>query len=88
MAPRCWSKRAISTFRERAPQLGSLPGTYLVPTALHESNPLVKHHPEWLQRLPNGEFAVHFANWGGKTYFMEIDRPEVKDFMRKFITAH
>lgn len=67
---------------DRIRQAGCLPGMYLVPTAMHESNPLVKKHPEWLQRMPNGEFAVHFANWGGKTYFLEMDHPEVKEFMR------
>lgn len=68
---------------ERIRKMGSTPGTYLVPTAIHETHPIVKEHPEWLQHLPSGELAVHFANWGGKTYFLEIDRPEAKDFMRK-----
>ena len=73
------------TLPERIRQTGALPGTYLIPTAVHESNPLVKEHPEWFQRLPNGEFAVHFANWGEKTYFLELDRPEVKAFMRAMV---
>ena len=64
---------------------GSTPGLWLAPTAVHESHPIVRDHPDWLEHLPNGEFAVYFSNWGGKTYFLEIDRPEAKDFMRDIL---
>ncbi len=61
---------------------GSLPGTYVAPTAVHETNTMAREHPEWLQRLPDGRFAVSFSNWGGKTYFVEPDRPEIYAFLR------
>ena len=65
---------------------GSLPGSYLVPTAVHENAELLRQHPDWAQRLASGEPAVHFANWGGKTYFLEPDRPEVKRYMSSLFT--
>jgi hypothetical protein len=66
---------------------GSIPGLWLAPTAVHESHPIVRDHPDWLEHLPNGEFAVYFSNWGGKTYFLEIDRPEAKDFVRDILKS-
>ena len=64
---------------------GAIPGTYVAPTAVHASNRMAREHPEWLQRLPDGRFAVSFSNWGGKTHFVEPDRPEVHAFVRNIL---
>ena len=63
---------------------GSIPGTYIAPTTIHESHPLVKSQPQMLQHLPDGTLPISFANWGGNTYYVEPDHPLAKDFMRKF----
>lgn len=63
---------------------GSIPGTYLAPTTIHESHPLVKAQPQMLQRLPDGSMPISFANWGGNTYYVEPDHPLSRDFMRRF----
>ena len=60
---------------------GSTPGLWLAPTTVHESHPIVKEHPDWLQRLPNGKPAICFGNWG-PTYYLEPDHPEVRKFIR------
>lgn len=43
---------------------GSIPGLWLAPTKVFHRHPIVKEHPEWLQRLPDGRPAVSFSNWG------------------------
>jgi hypothetical protein len=71
----------------RISRTGSIPGLWLAPMAIHESHPIARGHPEWLQQLPNGEFAVYFSNWEGKTYFLEVDRPEARAFMRDIVKS-
>ena len=78
---------------------GSVPGLWLAPTTILEDHPLAHQHPDWLQRLPNGQPAIHFANWGWtvdstwkhgnpgkKTYYLETDRPEVKRWIGDIFT--
>ena len=69
---------------------GFLPGIWVAPTAIHQSHPIVKQHPEWLQRNARGDFCITFHNWrkfngetNGNTYFLEPDHPEARAFIRK-----
>ena len=69
---------------------GFIPGIWVAPTAIHESHPIVKDHPEWLQRNAKGELCIVFRNWANfngmtqaKTYFLEPDHPEARKFIRK-----
>ena len=69
---------------------GFIPGIWVAPTAIHETHPIVKAHPDWLQRNAKGEFCITFHNWktfngsqNGKTYFLEPDHPEARKFIRK-----
>ena len=48
---------------EKIKKSGSMAGFYLVPTAIHETHPIVKEHPDWLQRLKDGSPAISFSNW-------------------------
>ena len=64
---------------------GFIPGIWLGPTLIHETNSIVREHPEWLQRLPDGEFAMWFSNWG-RTYFLEPDHPESQKFMHDLLS--
>jgi len=43
---------------------GSIPSLWLAPLTVQDTNPIVREHPEWFQRLPDGRFAVTFMNWG------------------------
>ena len=63
---------------------GSIPGTYLVPTCASKESALNADHPDWIQRLPDGEPAILWPTTGGM-YALEIDRPEVAEFMRRTV---
>ncbi len=87
VAPGDWSpnekfKEAWPTLARRIQATGSVPGLWIAPTAVHETNAIVKEHPDWVQRLPDGEPAISFGNWGGRTYFLDVDHPEVRDYIR------
>jgi hypothetical protein len=84
-----------STLPEKIRQTGSLPGLWIAPTAIYAKHDIVRKHPDWLQRMPDGRFAVSFSNWGycsdpnwkwgpggTQTYFLEIDRPEARQAIR------
>jgi hypothetical protein len=67
---------------------GFIPGIWIAPTAIHASHPIVRQHPEWLQRNAKGEFCITFHNWkdfngitDGKTYFLEPDHPQARQFI-------
>jgi hypothetical protein len=84
------NKRFASIWKdlpEMMKKSGSIPGIWLAPHAALDTSSLFKKHPDWFQRVP-GESrpAVSFSNWkycgGDQTYFLEYDRPEVKDFVR------
>jgi hypothetical protein len=69
---------------------GFIPGIWVAPTAILETHPIVKEHPEWLQRDATGKPCIVFHNWksfGGmqnaKTYFLEPDHPQAREFIRK-----
>ena len=69
---------------------GFIPGIWVAPTAIIESHPIIKEHPEWLQRNAKGEFCIVFHNWANfngmthaKTYFLEPDHPEARKFILK-----
>lgn len=78
---------------------GSIPGLYLTPLTVLETNPIVKEHPEWFQRLPDGRFAVTLMNWGwcdnpswkfpergGRlAYNLDPDHPGAREFIRAFL---
>lgn len=72
---------------KRISDTGSIPGLWLAPFAIHHEHPIVTEHPEWLQRLPNGEFAVSFSNWD-KTYIMEVDHPGAREFIKNILKEH
>lgn len=67
---------------------GFIPGIWIAPTAIHETHPVVREHPEWLQRDAAGNPCIVFHNWkhfngrtDGKTYFLEPDHPGARAFM-------
>jgi hypothetical protein len=67
---------------------GFIPGIWVAPTAIQATHPIVKEHPEWLQRDATGAFCVRFHNWrsfqgmtGVETYFLEPDHPGARKFI-------
>lgn len=59
---------------------GFIPGIWIAPTAIHSGHPIVKEHPDWLQRDAKGGFCIRFHNWG-ETYFLEPDHPGARKFI-------
>lgn len=72
---------------------GQIPGIWLAPTMISLDHPLVKEHPEIVQRLPDGTSAIRFSNWDwcaistGKrsTGALELDHPLAKQFIRELL---
>lgn len=67
---------------------GFIPGLWIAPTAIHASHPIVREHPEWLQRDADGKPCIRFRNWrsfngetNADTYFLEPDHPGARQFM-------
>ncbi len=65
-------------------------GIWIAPTAIQATHPIVKEHPEWLQRDAKGEFCIRFRNWrkfegqtDAGTYFLEPDHPGAREFILK-----
>jgi hypothetical protein len=78
---------------------GSVPGLWLAPHAVFHRHPLCAEHPDWLQRLPSGEPAVNFSNWGWcargdlkwgdtsePTYFLDPDHTGAQQFMHDVVS--
>ena len=84
---------------ERISASGSIPTLWLAPLSVLETNPMVKEHPEWFQRLPDGRFPLPMMNWGWcdnpswrfgapgghLAYNLEIDHPEARSFVRRLL---
>lgn len=86
--PGDWSGRdawraELSKFPAEIRARGFIPGIWVAPTAIHERHPIVRDHPDWLQRDASGNFCIAFPNWGGKTYFLEPDHPEAREFIHE-----
>lgn len=91
--PGDWSGRGewkgeLDKFPEEINQAGFIPGIWIAPTAIHASHPIIKEHPDWLQRDASGAFCIRFHNWrsfngmtNAETYFLEPDHPEARKFI-------
>jgi hypothetical protein len=79
---------------------GSVPGLWLAPHAVFHRHPVVAEHPDWVQRLPSGEPAVSFSNWGWcsrpdwkwgeghePTYYLDPDHPRARTFMHDIVSG-
>ena len=78
---------------------GSIPVLWLAPLSVLETNPIVKDHPDWFQRLPDGRFAFVAMNWGwcdnpswkfgergGRlTHNLDADHPGAREFIRALL---
>jgi hypothetical protein len=81
-------KTELDQFPKEIAAAGFIPGLWIAPTAIHASHPIVKEHPEWLQRDATGAFCVRFHNWrkfngctNAETYFLEPDHPGARQFI-------
>jgi hypothetical protein len=94
VSPGDWSGRGewkseLLKIRQEISAKGFIPGIWVAPTAIHATHPIVRNHPNWLQRDATGAPCIRFHNWRSfngsskaETYFLEPDHPAA----RKFIT--
>ncbi|KAI8144171.1 glycoside hydrolase superfamily [Fennellomyces sp. T-0311] len=62
-------------------QAGYIPGLWLAPYAVGFTSKIVKEHPDWLIKNPDGSLLVAGPNWGG-FYALDMYHPEARDYLR------
>ena len=89
-------KKELPKMPEEMRAAGFIPGIWVAPTAIHSGHPIVKEHPEWLQRDAEGKPCIRFHNWGSfgpegskdkETYFLDPDHPEARAFITSILQA-
>ncbi|KAI8389354.1 glycoside hydrolase superfamily [Blakeslea trispora] len=72
----------MASLANKIKQQGYLPGLWLAPFAVGFKSRIVKEHPDWLLRHPNGSPVIAGPNWGG-FYAMDIYHPEVEQYLQQ-----
>ncbi|KAI7882095.1 glycoside hydrolase superfamily [Mucor mucedo] len=73
--------RGMQALAEEIKQQDYIPGIWLAPYAVGFKSKIVKEHPDWLLKHPDGRFVVAGPNWGG-FYAMDIYHPEVRIYLQ------
>ena len=69
----------LRAFTDEIHSRGYKAGLWLAPFGAQESSDLVKNHPDWLLK-PGGKPWAAGVNWG-PFYAVDIDKPEVADYL-------
>lgn len=75
----------LTPFVADANSLGARPGIWIAPLAVHESSPLFKEHPEWMQKNAEGKFTSEVNNWGPVAHWMDPTHPGAQEWIRQLI---
>lgn len=65
---------------------GMKAGLWLAPLSCQVNSKVAKEHPDWLIRDKNGRKVKCGVNWGG-FYGLDIEKEEVKDYIRNFFNV-
>ena len=57
-------------------------GLWLAPFGCQKGSEILKAHPDWMVKGPDGKPWYNGVNWGG-FYSLDIDLPEVRDYLRQ-----
>ena len=57
-------------------------GLWLAPFGCQKGSEILKEHPDWMVKGPDGKPWYCGVNWGG-FYSLDIDVPEVRDYIRR-----
>lgn len=71
-------------------EAGYTPGLWLAPFVAEESSELCREHAEWIVRDADGRLVragYNPSNWSGNFYSLNIDLPDVRDYLRKVFTV-
>lgn len=65
-------------------KVGYIPGLWLAPFIAEESSFLCRDHADWILRDEHGLVRAGYNpfNWSGNFYGLNIDHPEVKEYLR------
>jgi len=65
-------------------KVGYIPGLWLAPFAAEESSALCRDHADWILRDKHGLVRAGYNpfNWSGNFYGLNIDHPEVREYLR------
>lgn len=75
---------------------GGIPGIWIAPTAIHKNHPILKHHPEIVQRFGCKNTPGALSNWWWccsetpnkyNTWFLDPDHPIAKAMMTQCIRS-
>ncbi len=72
---------------------GQIPGLWLAPLPIWCNHPIVKEHPDMVQRAADGSYPIKFVNWGwcepelegGTSYFLDPGHPKVKEHIYNMV---
>lgn len=78
----------LEPFVADARALGAKPGIWLAPLGVHESSPLFKAHPEWMQKTAKGEFSSNANNWGPVAHWMDPTHPGARKWIRELLRTY
>jgi len=75
-----------SSLPARIAATGSVPGLWIAPLMVSSDHPIMRQHPDWLQRLQDGTPAITFpghaaGSSGASIHFLDPDHPEVRLFI-------
>lgn len=70
---------------EKAVKSGLTPGLWLAPFIVHPKANLVKKHPEWLLRDPQGKLVSAGFVWNTFCYGLDLTNPQALDYACKVI---
>lgn len=66
---------------------GHAPGLWLAPYMVRSDARLVREHPDWFLRHPNGRRVNAGFNWGRWCYGLDPTHPAVREHVRRLITT-
>ena len=72
---------------KRIKQKGLKAGLWLAPFVVETKSKVYQEHPEWIRKDEKGNFVKAGANWSG-FYTLDIENPEVVEYIRKFLTHY
>lgn len=78
----------MKTIADAVHREGYLAGIWLAPFNVQRGKSrILKEHPDWLIRNPDGKPQLGCVAWGG-AYTLDIYNPEVREHLKKSLTPY
>ncbi|MBO4323237.1 MAG: alpha-galactosidase [Clostridia bacterium] len=79
--------RGLKPIVDKAKERGFTAGIWLAPFVAEEKSEVFKSHPDWFKKEQSGKPYKCGSNWSG-FYALDLENEEVKDYIRKCLTAY